>query len=70
MKVKRHELDEEELFQGDIKIVEIPEYKYELKPFGENAINISLVERPIITIRIWMWLFFGWRFKKIKEGGK
>lgn len=53
------------------KLIEIPKYNYELKPFGEpdsDTIIINLVVRPNLWIRFWMWFFFGWRFRKIIEG--
>ena len=46
----------------------IPEYKYELKPFGfmdNETIVINLVDRPSAWVRFWMFTFFRWRFKPI-----
>lgn len=45
-----------------------PVYNYLLRPFGDSDtenLEINLTTRPNLWIRFWMWVFFGWRFRKI-----
>ena len=52
--------------EDEIRILEQPEYKWEVHPFGIDGVIISLDKRPCLWNRIWMRLFFGWKFEEIK----
>ena len=55
--------------EPEVRIVEQPEYKREVCPFGEDGatnLTIHLAKRPCLWNRIWMRLFFGWKFREIK----
>lgn len=43
-------------------------YRYELAPWGKNThgiMSIKFMDRPNWWIRMWMFIFFGWRFERI-----
>ena len=44
-----------------------PDPKWEVSPFGkESMIKVLMPERPCLWNRIWMRLFFGWKFEDYK----
>ena len=52
---------------GDINSIQIPVYKYSVEPLGEGTkYFINLEQRPNLFWRFWMWIFFGWVFRRIK----
>ncbi len=52
----------------DFRIMNIPVYKYSVYPFGNKKdIIVSVVHRPNIFRRFWMWFYFGWIFHRIKN---
>ena len=53
-----------------IEVVNQPEYKWKVMPFGKDGLTnltVQLGRRPCLWNRIWMRLFFGWRFEAIEE---
>ena len=50
--------------EPEVEIVEVPEYKWIVTPLPD--ITISMVDRPCWWYRLWMRIFFGWRFEAIE----
>lgn len=52
----------------DMKMIDLPKYRYTLKPFGVDTDLIVYVEdRPSLWRRFWMRVLFGWRFEEIDD---
>ena len=46
--------------------ISFAKHNWMLKPFRDNTIVICLTERPYIWKRFWLFIFFGFKFERIK----
>ena len=54
--------------KSETRILSQPEYKWAVYPFGKECdLSVHLTQRPRLWSRIWMRLFFGWKFEKENE---
>ena len=51
----------------EMVIMPQPEYKWKVTPLPDIEIRMEDDKRPCLWIRLWMRLFFGWKFEEIDE---
>ena len=50
----------------EVNLIKMPVYKWKVNPLPEIEIRMEDHKRPCLWNRIWMFLFFGWKFEAIK----
>ena len=51
----------------DLRILEPIKSEWQVAPFIDEQILVFLPARPSLWYRIWMRVFFGWKFKKVTK---
>ncbi len=49
----------------DMEFAESIESKWQVAPFSDRRVLVMLPTRPSLWYRIWMRVFFGWKFERL-----